>query len=39
MRTVLVGDGRHGPDALTGGVGPHVQHRTHDLTGFLRALV
>lgn len=42
MRTVLVGEGRHGPDtlgdALTGAIGPHVQHRTRDLTGFLRAL-
>ncbi|TGN45759.1 pyrimidine 5'-nucleotidase [Paracoccus liaowanqingii] len=38
MRTVLVGTGRHGPEALTGAPGPHVQHQTHDLTGFLRGL-
>lgn len=40
MRTVLVGTGRHGPDELpvdfTHGV--HVQHRTDDLTAFLRGL-
>ncbi|NHF74071.1 pyrimidine 5'-nucleotidase [Paracoccus xiamenensis] len=41
MRTVLVGQGRHGPDELTAdfSLGPHVQHRTDDLTGFLRSLV
>lgn len=41
MRTVLVGSGRHGPDALTAdhALGPHVQHRTNDLTAFLRSLV
>lgn len=38
MRTVLVGTGRHGPDALTGDPGPHVQHRTDDLTAFLRRI-
>ena len=41
MRTVLVGSGRHGPDALAADhtLGPHVQHRTNDLTAFLRSLV
>ncbi|RJE81050.1 pyrimidine 5'-nucleotidase [Paracoccus sp. JM45] len=41
MRTVLVGQGRHGPDALDGLAehGPHVQHRTDDLTGFLQGLL
>ena len=40
MRTVLVGDGRHGPDELAADHdhGPHVQHRTDDLTAFLRDL-
>ncbi|MDS9468064.1 pyrimidine 5'-nucleotidase [Paracoccus sp. MBLB3053] len=40
MRTVLVGTGRHGPDELNPlhDHGPHVQHRTMDLTGFLRGL-
>ena len=40
MRTVLVGQGRHGPDALQGVTdhGPHVHHRTDDLTAFLRNL-
>lgn len=39
MRTVLVGSGRHGPDALIGAPGPHVHHKTDDLTGFLRAVI
>lgn len=41
MRTVLVGQGRHGPDALDrlAEHGPHVQHRTDDLTGFLQGLL
>lgn len=40
MRTVLVGDGRDGPDRLAADHdhGPHVQHRTDDLTAFLQAL-
>ena len=40
MRTVLVGDGRHGPDAPEAGQdhGPHVHHQTTDLTEFLRGL-
>lgn len=40
MVTVLVGDGRHGPDELAPDHdhGPHVHHRTHDLTAFLLAL-
>lgn len=40
MRTVLVGNGREGPDDLRPGHihGPHVQHRTMDLTEFLRTL-
>ena len=40
MCTVLVGDGRHGPDALASGrdPGPHVHHRTTNLTDFLRGL-
>lgn len=37
MRTVLVGPGRHGPDQALGRA-DHVQHRTDDLTGFLRAI-
>ncbi|WBU64608.1 pyrimidine 5'-nucleotidase [Paracoccus aerodenitrificans] len=41
MRTILVGEGRLGPDAMTVGTpaGDHIQHRTHDLTAFLRSLV
>lgn len=40
MRTVLVGQGRHGPDELAVGqdIGGHVLWHTHDLTGFLAAL-
>ena len=38
MRTVLVGPGRDGPDALAGDPGPHVQHRTDDLAAFLRRI-
>ncbi|MFD1797248.1 pyrimidine 5'-nucleotidase [Paracoccus aurantiacus] len=40
MQTVLVGAGRLGPDQLAADHdhGPHVQHRTADLAGFLRAL-
>lgn len=40
MRTVLVGNGRHGPDELAfdRDHGAHVHHQTHDLTSFLRAL-
>ncbi|MDT1063857.1 pyrimidine 5'-nucleotidase [Paracoccus sp. CPCC 101403] len=40
MRTVLVGTGRHGPDELAADHdhGAHVQHRTMDLTAFLREL-
>lgn len=40
MRTILVGPGRHGPDALAEDHvhGAHVHHQTHDLTAFLRAL-
>lgn len=40
MRTILVGDGRQGHDAdlPPAEAQPHVQHRTTDLTGFLRAL-
>lgn len=40
MRTILVGAGQEGPDllALDHDHGPHVQHRTQDLTAFLRAL-
>ena len=40
MRTVLVGDGRHGPDAPEAGQdhGPHVHHQTTNLTEFLRGL-
>ncbi|WP_370454592.1 pyrimidine 5'-nucleotidase [Paracoccus sp. M683] len=40
MRTVLVGRGRHGPDELAEDHdhGPHVHHRTDDLTAFLREL-
>lgn len=40
MRTILVGDGRQGhelPDLIPAPE-PHVQHRTTDLTGFLRSL-
>ncbi|WBU54708.1 pyrimidine 5'-nucleotidase [Paracoccus sp. SCSIO 75233] len=41
MQTVLVGDGRAGPDQISPGKAPaaHVRHRTRDLAGFLRALV
>lgn len=41
MQTVLVGDGRHGPDVLEEGRDPghHVLNRTADLTAFLTALV
>ncbi len=41
MRTVLLGAGRHGPDALAFDQdhGGHVHHRTDDLTSFLRKLV
>ena len=41
MRTVLVGQGRHGPDALEGVTdhGPHVEYRTDDLTAFLRGVL
>ena len=38
MRTVLVGPGRHGPDAMTGPVPAHVDHHVHDLTAFLRQI-
>lgn len=40
MRTVLVGPGRHGPDALPAGRAPdpHVLWRTDDLGGFVAAL-
>ncbi|QRZ13965.1 pyrimidine 5'-nucleotidase [Paracoccus methylovorus] len=40
MRTVLVGSGRHGPDELAQDHdhGPHVHHRTGDLSAFLRGL-
>ncbi|MDO5613054.1 MAG: pyrimidine 5'-nucleotidase [Paracoccus sp. (in: a-proteobacteria)] len=40
MATVLVGNGRHGPDELTPGTihGKHVQHQTQDLTAFLLAI-
>ena len=40
MVTVLVGAGRTGPDAVAEGAdpGPHVHHRTDDLTAFLLAL-
>jgi putative hydrolase of the HAD superfamily len=41
MRTVLVGQGRHGPDLLAPGGrdhGPHVHHQTDDLTAFLRRI-
>lgn len=40
MRTVLVGQGRDGPDLIAGGTdhGPHVHHRTDDLTGFLEKI-
>ena len=40
MRTVLVGPGRLGPEALAAGEdhGEHVHHVTDDLTSFLRAL-
>ena len=41
MQTVLVGSGRHGPDELATDHdhGAHVQHKTDDLTAFLRNLV
>ncbi|UXU74068.1 MULTISPECIES: pyrimidine 5'-nucleotidase [unclassified Paracoccus (in: a-proteobacteria)] len=40
MTTILVGAGRHGPDVLAQdhAHGPHVHHRTADLTAFLRDL-
>lgn len=40
MRTVLVGQGRHGPDSLADDAdhGVHVQHRTDDLAAFLRRI-
>lgn len=38
MRTILVGPGRHGPDAMAGPVPAHVDHHIHDLTGFLRQI-
>ena len=40
MRTVLVGQGRDGPDMIARGTdhGPHVHHRTDDLTGFLEKI-
>ena len=40
MRTVLVGDGRHGAEGLAadGDHGPHVHHQTTNLTEFLRGL-
>ena len=40
MRTVLVGDGRHGAEGLPadGDHGPHVHHQTTNLTEFLRGL-
>ncbi|MBU3031525.1 pyrimidine 5'-nucleotidase [Paracoccus marinaquae] len=38
MRTVLIGPGRHGPDLRGGEVPAHVQHRTDDLTAFLRTI-
>lgn len=41
METILVGEGRLGPDAPAGNGqhGAHVRHHTRDLTAFLRALV
>ena len=41
METILVGEGRRGPDAPAGNGqhGAHVRHHTRDLTAFLRALV
>lgn len=39
MRTVLVGAGRDGPDLRSGERPAHVQHHTHDLTGFLKAII
>lgn len=41
MRTVLVGPGRDGPNALAGPgtIGDHVQHCTGDLTGFLQGIM
>lgn len=41
MRTILVGDGSHGPDPLASdhSHGPHVQAQTRDLLGFLGDLV
>ncbi|MFI0395383.1 pyrimidine 5'-nucleotidase [Paracoccus jiaweipingae] len=40
MRTILVGEGRHGPDLIGRNQppAPHVGWQTHDLTGFLSAL-
>lgn len=40
MATILVGAGRHGPDAAAPGrdPGPHVSHRTQDLGQFLHGL-
>lgn len=38
MRTILVGPGRHGPDAMTGPVPEHVDHHVHDLPAFLRRI-
>ncbi|WP_288948749.1 pyrimidine 5'-nucleotidase [uncultured Paracoccus sp.] len=40
MTTILVGEGRHGPDALAPDHdhGPHVHYHTQDLTAFLRGL-
>lgn len=41
MRTVMVGQGRDGPDELPAdhAPGPHVQFRTNDLAAFLRGLL
>ncbi len=38
MCTILVGPGRHGPDAMAGAVPAHVDHHIHDLTAFLRQI-
>ena len=40
MRTILVGPGRDGPNALAGdgSIGDHVQHRASELTAFLRGI-
>ncbi|HMM09656.1 MAG TPA: pyrimidine 5'-nucleotidase [Paracoccus solventivorans] len=40
MQTILVGDGRHGPDALAPGQDPgrHVHWRTPNLAGFVATL-